>query len=74
VEYSTKELELAFKYNSGELNDIQLNFLLIQNNISFEKIEEIITKINKTARIFRFVFFIGFFTIIFGIFYIITKY
>jgi len=70
-EYSAKELELAFKYNSGELNDIQLNFLLFQNNISFEKIEEIITKINKTARIFNFVFFIGFFVIVLGIFYLI---
>lgn len=73
MEYSAKELELAFKYNAGELNDVQLNFLLIQNNTTFEKIEEIIKQINKTARVLRFVFFIGFFTIVLGIFYLIIK-
>lgn len=73
MEYSAKELELAFKYNAGELNDVQLNFLLIQNNISFEKIEEIAKKINKTAKILRFAFFLGFFMLVLGIFYLIIK-
>lgn len=70
MEYSAKELEIAFKYNAGELNDVQLNFLLIQNNISFEKIEEIIKQINKTARVLRFGAFLGFFMLILWISYL----
>ena len=71
MEYTAKEVEIAFKYFSGEINDIQLNFLISQNNIDINKIEQIIKKISRTNKVIRFLFFMLAAFFIFGFFKLI---
>jgi len=45
AEYSDKELELAVDYLDRKINEIQLNFLLVQNKIEPERIDKLINSL-----------------------------
>lgn len=51
--YSQKEIDLALNYLDGKINDIQLNFLSVQNNIESEKIKKIAQEIKKYSNLIK---------------------
>jgi hypothetical protein len=46
MDYDQKELEIAQKYMRGELTDVQFNYLLVQNKIDEEKIQDLISHLS----------------------------
>lgn len=73
VDYSDKEVELAFKYLFGEINDIQLNFLAVQNNIDENRIIEICKKLRFSEKIFKLSVYAIIFLIVYFYFYILWR-
>lgn len=51
--YSQKEIDLAINYLDGKINDIQLNFLSVQNDIESEKIKKIAQEIRKYSNLIK---------------------
>jgi hypothetical protein len=45
MEYSEKELDLARRYNNGDYNEIQFNFLVVQNKLNRERMDSLIEKL-----------------------------
>lgn len=45
MEYSDKELDLAKRYKNGECNEVQFNFLVVQNKFDKKRIEELAEKL-----------------------------
>lgn len=70
VMYSQKEMDLALKYSLGELNDTQLNYWVVQDNLEVEKIISLAKTIESNAyyfRIIKYVLVFIFFYILFNI-------
>jgi len=53
MDYSSKEIELATKYSLGEINDIQLNFLAVQNETEKYRIQELAQSLQKTEKVLK---------------------
>lgn len=50
--YSNKEKELAKRYVSGDLTDVQLNYLAYQNGIDKKRLRRIAKEIKSTEPFF----------------------
>jgi hypothetical protein len=42
MEYTEKEMELARAYNRGHYNDVQFNYLVVQNRLDKKRMEELL--------------------------------
>lgn len=72
LNYSQKEIDLAVKYSLGELNDRQLNYWVVQDDLEIEKIKDLSKIIASNTHYFRvakyflvFIFFYILFNILF---------
>lgn len=73
LQFSIDEADLALRYLSGEVNDTQFNFLIVQNNFDANKIKKIANEFSKVRNIANITYNIFVWSIIFTAIYFILK-
>lgn len=73
LQFSIDEANLALRYLSGEVNDTQFNFLIVQNNFDENKIKKIANEFSKVRNIVNITYNIFVWSIIFAAIYFILK-